>query len=191
MAAMASVDWQELVVNGFPVPPDAPLDDLTAELTRMLGSPDPDQRDGIAFPTLATWIERGVYDDLLAGLGDGMTAGLTRGLGEQDTDTVFRRSFSALVLAVCLEHTNRHDLVGPDTILRWGDQLVTWWVRERGHPRSGVADGRGWAHAVAHGADAARRPGRVPAPGRQPSWRGARTRSASGCARSGVALGPR
>ena len=33
-------------------------------------------------PTLATWIDRGVYDDLLAGLGDGMAAGLRVGLGE-------------------------------------------------------------------------------------------------------------
>ncbi len=58
----------------------------------MLGSPDPEQRDGIAYPALATWIDRGVYDDLLVGLGDGMAAGLTVGLGEDGTDSVFRRS---------------------------------------------------------------------------------------------------
>ena len=43
----------------------------------MLGSTDPEVRDGTAYPALATWIDRGVYDDLLAGLGDGMAAGLS------------------------------------------------------------------------------------------------------------------
>ena len=34
----------------------------------MLGSPDPQMRDGLAYPTLATWVDRGVYDDLIMGL---------------------------------------------------------------------------------------------------------------------------
>ena len=58
---------------------DRPLAELTTELTTMLGSPDPEMRDGLAYPTLATWIDRGVYDDLIAGLGDGMAAGLPSG----------------------------------------------------------------------------------------------------------------
>ena len=90
--------WQSVVKQGLEVPSDRPLDDLTAELTAMLGSPDPEQRDGIAYPALATWVDRGVYDDLLVGLGDGMAAGLTVGLGEDGTDSVFRRAFSVLVL---------------------------------------------------------------------------------------------
>ena len=76
MAAMSGSYWKQVHADGLAVPSDRPLDDLTAELTRMLGDPDPALRDGIAYPTLATWIERGVYDDLLAGLGDGMAAGL-------------------------------------------------------------------------------------------------------------------
>ena len=44
--------------------------------------PRPELRDGIAYPVLATWVDRGVYDDLLVGLGDGMVAGLAVGLGE-------------------------------------------------------------------------------------------------------------
>ena len=49
----------------------------------MLGSTQPEVRDGTAFPALATWIDRGVYDDLLAGLGDGMVAGLSVGPGRE------------------------------------------------------------------------------------------------------------
>ena len=103
--------WLEVRATGLSVPSDRPLGDLTAELARMLGDPDPDVRDGIAYPTLATWIQRGVYDDLLPGLGDGMASGLAVGLGERDTDTVFRRSYSALVLSECIARDNSRPLV--------------------------------------------------------------------------------
>lgn len=149
---MARSYWRQVLDRGLQVPTDRPLDDLTAELTRMLGSPDPSLRDGTAYPTLATWVHRGVYDDLLVGLGDGMAAGLTVGLGEQGTDTVFRRTFSALVLAAVVERDSAAQLVPGDQVLRWGDRVVSWLLRER--DLRGYVVGKGWAHAVGHGADA-------------------------------------
>lgn len=149
---MASTFWEQVRANGLEVPTDRPLAELTAELTAMLGDPDPAVRDGLAYPTLATWVDAGVYDDLLEGLGDGMAAGLAVGIGESGTDTVFRRSFSALVLAACLERDNVAHLVPTDTVVRWGDRLASWLVRER--DLRGYVPGKGWAHAVAHGADA-------------------------------------
>jgi hypothetical protein len=156
MAAMESAFWDRVVAEGHKVPADRPLADLTAELTTMLGSADRYLRDGIAYPTLATWVSEGVYDDLLQGLGDGMTAGLSVGIGEQGTDTVFRRSFSALVLAECIQRAStlasERAGVPDETVLRWGDRVAGWLVRER--DLRGFVPGKGWAHAVAHGADA-------------------------------------
>jgi len=143
--------WDQVQATGFEVPSDRPLDDLTAELTTMLGSTRPEVRDGTAFPALATWIDRGIYDDLLIGLGDGMVAGLAVGLGESGTDTVFRRSFSALILAACLERDNERHLLPGAKILEWGDRVATWFLAEK-DSRGWVPD-KGWAHAVAHGAD--------------------------------------
>jgi hypothetical protein len=143
--------WSQVQAAGFEVPSDRPLDDLTAELTTMLGSTEPEVRDGTAYPALATWIERGVYDDLLVGLGDGMVAGLAVGLGESGTDTVFRRSFSALILSECLERNNRHHLLSGAKVLDWGDRIAVWFLSEV-DTRGFVVD-KGWAHAVAHGAD--------------------------------------
>jgi hypothetical protein len=117
----------------------------------MLGDPDPRRRDGIAYTVLANWVSEGVYDDLLEGLGDGMAAGLRVGIGERDTDTVFRRSFSALVLAECVQRDNRVRVLRPETLLHWGDRVSGWLVRER--DLRGYVPGKGWAHAVAHGAD--------------------------------------
>src|SRR4051795_2503817 len=152
MAPMSGSYWRQVHAEGLAVPSDRPLDELTTELTRMLGDPDPSLRDGTAYPALMTWIERGVYDDLLAGLGDGMAAGLLVGIGERDTDTVFRRSFSALVLGECIARDNSRPLLPGGKILEWGDRLPTWLLRER--DTRGFVPGKGWAHAVAHGADA-------------------------------------
>ncbi|NPD05767.1 DUF2785 domain-containing protein [Nocardioides sp. zg-1308] len=143
--------WDQVQATGFEVPGDRPLDDLTAELTTMLGSTSPEVRDGTAYPALATWIDRGVYDDLLTGLGDGMVAGLAVGQGESGTDTVFRRSFSALVLAECLERDNEQHLLPAAKVMEWGDRIATWFLTEQ--DTRGFVLGKGWAHAIAHGAD--------------------------------------
>jgi uncharacterized protein DUF2785 len=152
MEGMSTAYWNRVRSAEMKVPDDRPLPDLTAELTTMLGSTDRVERDEIAYPILATWIGEGVYDDLLAGLGDGMAAGLTQGLGESDTDSVFRRSFSALVLAECVARDNAESLLPPARLLAWGDRVAGWLVRER--DVRGFVSGKGWAHAVAHGADA-------------------------------------
>ena len=128
---MRTAFWEQLAAEGYTVPTDEPLADLTAELTVMLGSPDPHVREDLAAGTVTAWISLGVYDELLTGLGDGLVAGLRTGLGEEGTDTVFRRSCSALLLAGCLERDSQASLVGPDTVLRWGDALMSWFVRER------------------------------------------------------------
>jgi hypothetical protein len=149
---MSTAYWNPVRSAEMRVPTDRPLPDLTAELTTMLGSTDPMERDEIAYPILATWVAEGVYDDLLSGLGDGMAAGLLRGLGESGTDTVFRRSFSALVLAECIAHDNARNLLPAERVLEWGDRITGWLVRER--DVRGFVPGKGWAHALAHGADA-------------------------------------
>ena len=164
MHAMPSGFWEQVVADGLKVPQDRSLVEMTEDLTRMLGDPDPEVRDGIAFPTMATWIDDGVYDDLLVGLGDGMCHGLDIGLGEVESDTVFRRSFSALILTECIDRTTRAALGGPNVVLRWGDRIMSWYSRER--DLRGFVPGKGWAHAVAHGADALGALARSPVLGR-------------------------
>ena len=149
---MFSAYWVKVLDDDHSVPTDRPLADLTAELTQMLGDPDPRVRDELAYPTLAAWIARGEYDDLLPGLGDGMATGLRTGLGQTDTDTVFRRSFSALILAECIARDTERPLVPGGKVLEWGDRIATWILEER--DLRGFVPGKGWAHAVAHGGDA-------------------------------------
>jgi hypothetical protein len=143
--------WQQVLEGGARVPTDKPLDDLTHELFGMLGDPDAQIRDNLAYTVLATWIGEGVYDDLLAGLGDGSCVGLRAGLGSDGDDSVFRRSFSALVLRDVVSRANITGTISPTHMLTWGDHAMTWFTREN-DLRAFVA-GKGWAHSVAHGAD--------------------------------------
>lgn len=149
---MARVNWQQVQENDFGVPAELSLADATAELAALLGHPDPQQRDGLARSVLTTWIGRGVYDELLSGLGDGMAAGLAGGLGRVEDDSVFRRSCSAVVLAACVTRDAERPLVPGGKVLEWGDRIATWLLAEQ--DLRAYVPGHGWAHALAHGADA-------------------------------------
>jgi hypothetical protein len=148
---VASTFWERVAADSRQVPSDRPLVELTSELTSMLGAPDPATREGVGVEVLAAWIRGGVYDDLLRGLGDGMSAGLVVGIGDDGTDSVFRRVCSARVLTACVARDNRLGSLRADTVLAWGDRIAAWYVRER-DLRAGVP-GKGSASAVAHGAD--------------------------------------
>lgn len=143
--------WERAVADDFAVPTPPALNRAAAELTVLLGSTDPHARDDVAYALLSTWVSRGHFDDLLVGLGDGMAVGLGAGLGEQGTDTVFRRSYAALVLAAVVERDNAAQLLHPAPVLRWADHALHWFVAER--DLRGHTGASGWAHAVAHGAD--------------------------------------
>ncbi len=143
--------WQAVLDADCRVPQDRSLTELTTELVTMLGDPDPQRRDGLACAVLLRWLAEGVFDDVLAALGDGVSAGLRTGLGEDGTDTVFRRSCSAVVLARAVHRDNDRNLLTDDAVLRWGDRAATWYVRER--DLRGTVPGKGGAHCLAHGAD--------------------------------------
>jgi hypothetical protein len=143
--------WQQVLESDMAVPRTRPLNELTAELVTMLGSGNPVERDDIAYPVLASWITEGVYDDLLISFGDSLCDGLMLGLGGHDDDTVFRRSFSALVLAECVRRDNVAHVLPVDTVLNWADRSLGWYVREQ--DLRGWVDQSGWVRAVANGAD--------------------------------------
>lgn len=148
---MAGGFWQRVLESEMAVPDDRPLPELTAELVTMLGSADPVERDEVAYGVLSTWLADGVYDDLLVSFGDSICNGLRVELGSLEGDAVFRRSFSALVLASCVERDNAAHLVPVDVALRWAERAIEWFTRER--DLRGWIEGKGWAHTMAHGAD--------------------------------------
>jgi hypothetical protein len=148
---MSSRFWQSVVSDGMGVPTERSLSVLTTELGEMLGDPDPAVRDRLAYPILAAWVSNGVYDDLLHRLGDGVCDLMEQGVGEVASDGVFQRSYAARVMAEIIERDNRMELLDPRTLLGWGDRIAHWLVAEK--DVRGFVPEKGWARAVAHGAD--------------------------------------
>lgn len=144
--------WQGIVDADFATPSTHTLSDLTPELLSLLGSTDPQLRDVFAYPILEAWISRNLYTtDELRALARQLGENLKVGLGEQDTNSVFLRAFSVLVLAEMVYHHNEHPFFEEADIRQVLEQVLAYYPAEQ--DLRGYVPGLGWAHAVAHGAD--------------------------------------
>lgn len=135
---------------------------LALEMMEHIGSPDPLLRDDLIYDILAHWI-----------MGDRFTAGQLKEMleicldgshlfcriGASGDDSVLTRSFSALVLALIIgahrNSTEGHRWNGflSDDELRRAKRLIEdYMIREK--DARGYLGEKGWAHAVAHAADA-------------------------------------
>jgi len=126
--------------------------ELTPELLSWLGSADAELRDEFAYPILAAWIERGEYPpEELRAMARRMVDNLQVGLGEDGADSVFLRTFSALILMEIVSRDNAEPFLDEDEVLALLDHGLSYLRRER--DLRGYVQDQGWAHAVAHTAD--------------------------------------
>jgi hypothetical protein len=152
-AAHDVVFWRDIVRNNYAPPAAAAVPALVDELAALLGSPDPELRDAIAYSTLANWIyqRKIVGADALRRLTDRLLANLRAGLGERDTDSVFGRSFSALMLSVIAARDNADPFLAADDWRRIEREALAYLAAE--HDVRGYDSGKGWIHSAAHTAD--------------------------------------
>lgn len=145
--------WRQIAQNKYVVPTDSDLGGLTRELTTMLGSPDPEVRDEIAYGTLANWIyqSRVLDPGALRALAAILLANLKEGIGERGTDRIFRRSFSALTLSVVAARDNVAPFLDAPEFRRIYDASLVYLEAER--DLRGYDPEHGWMHAAAHTAD--------------------------------------
>lgn len=148
--------WQSIRDADYALPEGYALTELTSELVEYLASPDPVLRHTFGYSILGYWIERGVYSSIqLRELAMQMVGNLSQGLKERNNDTVFRRSFSALVLSEIVARDNRQPFLRETEVknlLRW---TLEYLLAER--DLRGYTVGKGWVHAIAHTADLLRR----------------------------------
>jgi hypothetical protein len=145
--------WQAIVDADFAVPIGLTVSDLTPQLVDLLGSTNSHLRDDFGFTILAVWIDRGGYysPDQLRELGAQLAHNLSIGIGETETDSVFQRAFSALILGKVIDADNRETFLSAAEVHRWLDQALTYVRAER--DVRGFVPGKGWAHAIAHVGD--------------------------------------
>lgn len=148
--------WQAIRDADFRVPEGHDIIDLTRELLGYLGSPDPKLRETYAFSIIGYWIERGNYtSQQLREMTMQLVGNLTHGLAERGGDTVFLRSYSALLLAEIVARDNHQAFLTEAEIknlLRWTLEFMLAETDLRGFVKR-----KGWATSVGHSADLLRR----------------------------------
>jgi hypothetical protein len=144
--------WQGIKNNGFSVPSGQSADVLARVLVGCLASSDPELRDGLGFEIFSRWIRGGTISNAgLRELARTLGANLGLGIGEQATDSVFLRSFSALVLSEILRQDARGAVLEASELRTVLDQGISYLQAER--DLRGFDDRVGYIHGVAHGSD--------------------------------------
>ena len=145
-----------IVEDKFKLP--AEIDEFTFARALManLGDPDQEIRDELSYMILA----RGIIDQqklnpeqtqmlLQEALDD---KHLFYHIGETGTDAVFMRSFSNLVIAAILYNETVQATIEESLIKKTKYDLLRYALEEK--DKRGYIEGKGWAHAMAHLADA-------------------------------------
>jgi hypothetical protein len=145
--------WQAVKAGQYALPPGGSLRNLLRELSAYLGSTDPELRDDIAYTVLTQWlyVKRLAPPEVTRQLVDEWIGNLEIGIGEDGTDSVFRRSFSALMLSVAAALDNEApylERAGFRTLL----DAALRYLRAEDDTR-GFDPAKGWMHSVAHTAD--------------------------------------
>lgn len=144
--------WQGIIHNDFALPGGHTIEDLTDELLGYFGSTDPLLRDEFGYAILVNWMEKGfIGPEILRGMIPKMIANLRMGIGEQDTNSVFLRSFSVLHLATLIAHDNENPYLNAADVRQVLEAGLDYFQAER--DLRGMVGEKGWAHSVAHTAD--------------------------------------
>ncbi len=72
-------------------------------------------------------------------------------IGEKNTDSVFTRSFSSLVVALILTEDNKTTFLTSMKLQEVSELILTYLHEEK--DIRGYVEGKEWAHSIAHGAD--------------------------------------
>ena len=144
--------WRAIAKNEGRSPGDLQPHDLAPELVEDLASPDSELRDVLAYDILVLWIYKGALTpDEVRPLMHNLLDGLRVRLGENGTDSVFRRSYSALILSVIAARNIDHAFLSPEEYHALLDAALFYLEAEK--DVRGFDSQKGWMHSVAHTAD--------------------------------------
>ena len=144
--------WRDIAKNHYSVPTDQSADVLANGLSSLLASPDPELRDDLAYSIMARWIYRGLLSQpTLISLTDTWRANLKDGLGETGTNSVLKRSFSALCLASMARRESKAPFMGAERYHQLVADGISYLRAER--DLRGFDARLHWIHATAHTAD--------------------------------------
>ena len=152
------INW--IFENEFKIHPEFPLEEQLDQFLLYLGSPDSLIREK-SLSILGTWTEKDLLtDEQLIDMAEKTSESILIGLGEKNTDSVFLRSFSALILANIIDLDeafaqqiieDRKPFLTEALIEKYLDASLKYYREEK--DIRGYVEEKEWAHSIAHGAD--------------------------------------
>ena len=146
----------EVKDNDYNVPSGVDVDGVIADMLKFIGHTDAELRDGLIYKTFMQWGEyKGVFsaEQMKHILNTCLSeTHLFFGIGEKDTDSVFTRSFSSLIISVALCMHDENPFLTVKDIHDIKEIVLRYIEQEKDY--RGYVDGKGWAHSVAHISDA-------------------------------------
>ena len=145
--------WRAIAHDEYAVPEGQAIVPLLGELSGYLGSKDPELRDDLAYTIIDQWVrhQKDIPTEALNSLADEWRANLRAGIGEVGTDSVFKRSFSALCLASLAKRDLKHPFLGEERYRGLLTDALAYLKDER--DLRGFDPVLGWIHATAHTGD--------------------------------------
>ena len=155
---------KSIVENRFAVPPSYEVAQITPALLENLGAAEWELRD-YSYMILSSWIwgwyigedslkENRTYysDEELLALGDRAKRNIKIGLGDPESDGVFLRTYSILLLNDLTGLDRQHPYLAEAEIRDRMELYLTYLEKEQ-DLRGYVSSEKGWAHGMAHVAD--------------------------------------
>ncbi len=145
--------WRTLKQQQFRLAPGQSAAELASEAAQLLGSTDPEIRDGIAYEALSAWIYGAqlLTPPQLEQLRAQLARNAVHGLGGARDDSLFLRSFSILALSVLAAEDLQKPFLSQEHYAGLVDLGIQSLTQER--DLRGYVPGKGWGHATAHAAD--------------------------------------
>ena len=145
--------WKAIADDNFAVPAHESVGSLVLELADLAGETDPSLRDNCGYEILAAWVYRQnlLTSEQLETLRRKLLPAMTFHIGESETDTVFRRSFSALYVSILAAQDLRKHFLSAAAFKETLDTALRCYAEEK--DLRGYVPKNGWAHATAHVAD--------------------------------------
>jgi hypothetical protein len=142
--------------NDYQVPTGVNVTEIIFEMLENIGNPDPELRDQLIYTTFFHWIlekrettEETMKEILKICLDD---MHLFYKIGENNTNSVFTRSFSVLLVPLILVSHRKQNLLNKEEIMNVFHNVTRYFLEES--DLRGYVEDDGWAHSVAHTADA-------------------------------------
>lgn len=149
------MDLKSIKENDFIIPKGKSVNEYMTMMMKYIGDEDPELRDDLIYEVFATWIEDKGYltnEDLILLLNKLLSEEYAfYEIGNQNDNSVLRRSFSILLVNPILFYHLDNNFLDYEMIMKTKDALLRFLIEEK--DLRSMENHIGWIHPIAHVSD--------------------------------------